>query len=78
MHIYTRSDIALPYLWHGLLTQYKEKGYLVEGPLSNLQHSMIQFSKPRRVFGKTDQYRRHEISAKGLLGGVAINVDSVI
>ena len=37
---------------------------------------MIQFSKPRRAFGKTDQYRRHEISAKELLSGVAVNVDS--
>jgi len=34
-------------LWHHLLTTYKEKGCLVEGPLSNLQQSMIQFSKPR-------------------------------
>ena len=39
---------------------------------------MIQFSKRRRAFGKTDQYRRHEISANELLGGVTVNVDSVI
>jgi len=48
----------------------------VEGPLSNLQPSMIQFSKPRRVFGKTDQYRRHEMSAKELLSGVALSTDN--
>ncbi|KAF9028563.1 ATP dependent helicase [Hymenopellis radicata] len=36
-------------LWHYLLTHYKEKECLVEGPLNNLQPSMIQFSKPRRT-----------------------------
>jgi regulator of nonsense transcripts 1 len=72
----TYNGLAQHYLWHGLLTQYKGKGCLVEGPLSNLQPSMIQFSKPRRVFGKTDQYRRHEMSAKELLSGVALSTDS--
>jgi regulator of nonsense transcripts 1 len=55
-------------LWHYLLTHYKEKNCLVEGPLSNLQPSMIQFSKPRRALNKSlDQYRRHEVSAKEAL-----------
>lgn len=57
-------------LWHHLLTHYKEKGTLVEGPLSNLQPSMIQFSKPRRSLGKSmEGFRRHEISAREYLGG---------
>lgn len=34
-------------MWHHLLTHYKEKATLVEGPLSNLQQSMIQFANPR-------------------------------
>ncbi|KAF5330996.1 hypothetical protein D9619_005221 [Psilocybe cf. subviscida] len=52
-------------LWHYLLTHYKEKNCLVEGPLSNLQPSMIQFSKPRRSLGKSmEQFRRHETSAR--------------
>ncbi|KAF8891358.1 ATP dependent helicase [Infundibulicybe gibba] len=57
-------------LWHYLLTHYKEKNCLVEGPLSNLQPSMIQFSKPRRSLVKsTDQFRRHETNAREYLGG---------
>ncbi|KAF8176032.1 AAA domain-containing protein [Pholiota molesta] len=52
-------------LWHYLLTHYKEKNCLVEGPLSNLQASMIQFSKPRRSLGKSmEQFRRHETNAR--------------
>ncbi|TFK72708.1 hypothetical protein BDN72DRAFT_293774 [Pluteus cervinus] len=57
-------------LWHYLLTHYKEKNNLVEGPLNNLQPSMIQFSKPRRSLGKSmDQFRRHETSARDFLSG---------
>ncbi|KAG8968277.1 hypothetical protein FRC03_008143 [Tulasnella sp. 419] len=56
-------------LWHYLLTHYKERGCLVEGPLSNLQPSMIQFSKPRRALSKAmEQYKRHEVSAKEAFG----------
>ncbi|TDL24982.1 hypothetical protein BD410DRAFT_785737 [Rickenella mellea] len=55
-------------LWHYLLTHYKEKNVLVEGPLSNLQASMIQFSKPRRALNKSlDQFRRHEVNAREML-----------
>lgn len=36
-------------LWNHLLNHYKEKLVLVEGPLSNLKESMIQFSKPRKL-----------------------------
>ncbi|RPA85618.1 hypothetical protein BJ508DRAFT_178942 [Ascobolus immersus RN42] len=34
-------------LWHNLLEHYKAKHCLVEGPLSNLQESLIQFTKPK-------------------------------
>ena len=55
-------------LWHYLLTHYKEKNCLVEGPLNNLQPSMIQFSKPRRTLSKAmDQFRRHETNARDYL-----------
>ncbi|KAH7889474.1 AAA domain-containing protein [Phlebopus sp. FC_14] len=55
-------------LWHYLLTHYKEKNCLVEGPLNNLQPSMIQFSKPRRSLVKSmDQFRRHETNARDYL-----------
>ncbi|THH20883.1 hypothetical protein EW146_g550 [Bondarzewia mesenterica] len=61
-------------LWHYLLTHYKEKGCLVEGPLNNLQPSMIQFSKPRRTLTKSmDQFRRHETSAREYLGNTPMS-----
>uniref|UniRef100_A0A0W0FF72 AAA+ ATPase domain-containing protein n=1 Tax=Moniliophthora roreri TaxID=221103 RepID=A0A0W0FF72_MONRR len=59
-------------LWHDLLTHYKSKECLVEGPLSNLQISMIQFSKPKRPLSKAmDQFRRHETNARDYLGGAS-------
>lgn len=36
-------------LWNHLLTYYKEQKVLVEGPLTHLKESMIQFSKPRKL-----------------------------
>ncbi|KAF8350432.1 ATP dependent helicase [Amanita rubescens] len=55
-------------LWHYLLTHFKEKSCLVEGPLNNLQPSMIQFSKPKKSLVKsTDQFRRHETNARDYL-----------
>ncbi|GHJ90272.1 hypothetical protein NliqN6_6674 [Naganishia liquefaciens] len=51
-------------LWHYLLTHYKERNCLVEGPLSNLQVSMIQFSKPKKSLNKAmEQFRRFESPA---------------
>ncbi|KAF9014134.1 ATP dependent helicase [Cyathus striatus] len=58
-----------------LLTHYKEKNCLVEGPLNNLQPSMIQFSKPRRSLAKSmEQFRRHENSARDYLAPAATGV----
>ena len=48
---------------------------LVEGPLSNLQPSMIQFSKPRRSMMKSMEYRRHETSAREYLAPSGMPVD---
>jgi regulator of nonsense transcripts 1 len=51
-------------LWLYLLTHYKEKSCFVEGPLSNLQPSMIQFSKPKKSLSRAlDPYRRFETPA---------------
>jgi regulator of nonsense transcripts 1 len=44
-------------LWHYLLLHYKEKNCLVEGPLSNLQVSLIQFSKPRQSYRGPQRYQ---------------------
>lgn len=57
-------------LWHYLLVHYKEKNCLVEGALSNLQPSMIQFSKPRRPLQKPgDLLARHRHDVQGVAGG---------
>ena len=48
----------------------------MEGPLNNLQPSMIQFSKPRRTLVKAmDQFRRHETSARDYLGNGSMMSD---
>ena len=36
-------------LWNHLLNHFKDQHLLVEGPLTNLQESMIQFSKAKRM-----------------------------
>ncbi|CAI5994052.1 unnamed protein product [Closterium sp. NIES-64] len=36
-------------LWNLLLTHFKEREALVEGPLTNLNQSMVQFHKPSKV-----------------------------
>lgn len=65
-------------LWHYLLTHYKEKTCLVDGPLNNLQPSMIQFSKPKRTLSKAmDQFRRHETSARDYMSGANDDSESV-
>lgn len=58
-------------LWHYLLIHFKEKKTLVEGPLNNLQESMIRFNKPRQPLNKNtlDPFsRRFEINAREALG----------
>ncbi|KAL3452268.1 P-loop containing nucleoside triphosphate hydrolase protein [Aspergillus insuetus] len=37
-------------LWNCLLQHFKERHCLVEGPLSNLQESLIQFSRPKQAY----------------------------
>ncbi|KAJ5204570.1 uncharacterized protein N7498_005449 [Penicillium cinerascens] len=37
-------------LWNCLLQHFKEAHCLVEGPLSNLQESLIQFSRPKQAY----------------------------
>lgn len=43
-------------LWHHLLVHYKEKNCLVEGPLNNLQASMIHFPKPKTEYRGTQRH----------------------
>lgn len=37
-------------LWNYLLLHFKEQNCLVEGPLSNLQISLVQFSRPKQAY----------------------------
>jgi regulator of nonsense transcripts 1 len=37
-------------LWHHLLVHFKDRKCLVEGPLTNLQTSLLQFSRPKTAF----------------------------
>lgn len=37
-------------LWHFLLVHFKERNCLVEGPLSNLQVSLLQFGRPKQTY----------------------------
>ena len=48
---------------------------MVEGPLNNLQPSMIQFSKPKKSLIKSiDQFKRHETNARDYLAPAPSNV----
>ncbi|KAI9795983.1 MAG: hypothetical protein M1833_006559 [Piccolia ochrophora] len=44
-------------LWHLLLVHFKEHNCLVEGPLSNLQVSLLQFSRPRQSYRGPQRYQ---------------------
>lgn len=64
-------------LWHALLTHYKERKCLVEGPLNNLQASMIQFSRPRRPFNRDGVSRFDQGSAPMNGGGNGVSTSAV-
>ncbi|MBE7181070.1 MAG: DNA2/NAM7 family helicase, partial [Terriglobus roseus] len=44
-------------LWHYLLLHFKERNCLVEGPLSNLQVSLLQFSRPKQTYRGPQRYQ---------------------
>ena len=44
-------------LWHELLVHFKERNCLVEGALTNLQLSMIQFSRPKQSYRAPPRYQ---------------------
>jgi regulator of nonsense transcripts 1 len=41
--------LAKQELWHQLLTHYRDRDLVVEGPLNNLQPSLMQLPKPRSM-----------------------------
>ena len=44
-------------LWHYLLLHFKERGCLVEGPLSNLQGSLLQFGRPKMGYRGVQRFQ---------------------
>ncbi|KAI1650193.1 P-loop containing nucleoside triphosphate hydrolase protein [Daldinia loculata] len=46
-------------LWHHLLVHFKERKCLVEGPLTNLQTSLLQFSRPKNAYRPRPQQVSH-------------------
>ncbi|RAL64048.1 hypothetical protein DID88_003236 [Monilinia fructigena] len=44
-------------LWHFLLQHFKDRSCLVEGPLSNLQTSLLQFSRPKTTYRGPQRYQ---------------------
>ncbi|KAI0546037.1 P-loop containing nucleoside triphosphate hydrolase protein [Xylaria curta] len=58
-------------LWHHLLIHFKERKCLVEGPLTNLQTSLLQFSRPKNTFRQRAQQSSYSSSSytNGRQGG---------
>jgi regulator of nonsense transcripts 1 len=44
-------------LWHHLLQHFKDRNCLVEGPLTNLQVSLLQFSRPKQTYRGPQRYQ---------------------
>jgi regulator of nonsense transcripts 1 len=57
-------------LWHHLLLHFKERNCLVEGPLSNLQTSLLQFSRPKMTYRGPQRYQM-AYSSSGFQNGRA-------
>ncbi|KAI8444585.1 hypothetical protein BY996DRAFT_6425635 [Phakopsora pachyrhizi] len=51
-------------LWHQLLTHYREANCLAEGPLNNLQASLVQLSKPQKPFERGDYVNCYNPTAR--------------
>jgi len=63
-------------LWHYLLLHFKERNCLVEGPLSNLQISLHQFSRPKQTYRGPQRYQmayNHASQMASGLNGAARN-----
>jgi regulator of nonsense transcripts 1 len=58
-------------LWHHLLVHFKDRKCLVEGPLTNLQTSLLQFSRPKTAFRppKSNQQAQQAQQAQSVAGG---------
>jgi len=57
-------------LWHYLLLHFKERNCLVEGPLSNLQVSLLQFSRPKQSYRGPQRYQMSYQRASDMVNGM--------
>jgi regulator of nonsense transcripts 1 len=55
-------------LWHYLLLHFKERNCLVEGALSNLQVSLLQFSRPKQTYRGPQRYQMGYQTASSVSG----------
>jgi regulator of nonsense transcripts 1 len=56
-------------LWHYLLLHFKERNCLVEGPLTNLQVSLLQFSRPKQSYRGPQRYQMAYQHANAMTSG---------
>jgi len=61
-------------LWHYLLLHFKERNCLVEGPLSNLQVSLLQFSRPKQSYRGPQRYQMAYQHASNMAAGRGTSV----
>ncbi|RVX66752.1 Regulator of nonsense transcripts 1 [Exophiala mesophila] len=57
-------------LWHYLLLHFKEHNCLVEGPLTNLQMSLHQFSRPKQSYRGPQRYQMAYNHANHMANGM--------
>ncbi|RDH38596.1 RNA helicase-domain-containing protein [Aspergillus welwitschiae] len=57
-------------LWNCLLQHFKERHCLVEGPLSNLQESLIQFSRPKQAYRGPQRFQMAYNHASNVTSGL--------
>jgi regulator of nonsense transcripts 1 len=57
-------------LWNCLLQHFKERHCLVEGPLSNLQESLIQFSRPKQSYRGPQRFQMAYNHASNVTSGM--------
>jgi len=55
-------------LWHHLLVHFKDRKCLVEGPLNNLQTSLLQFPKPKTAY-RQPRWQQQQQQQQHVAGG---------
>jgi regulator of nonsense transcripts 1 len=56
-------------LWHSLLTHFKDRKCFVEGPLTNLQACLLQFSRPRVSYRPKNNQQQQQFGVPSQASG---------